>query len=137
MIRQSLRLAEALLANSDLDDEARVQQAFRTVLGRPATTSELNRAQFFLADYQNTAGELLAAAASSEDAAPADAAAPQMAVAAKPAGAAPAAGANPDDVDQSAAAIVDEVPQPDDAREAAWAGFVQVLYGSAEFRYLK
>jgi predicted protein tyrosine phosphatase len=48
-----------------------------------------------------------------------------------------AAVANPDDVEQTSAAIADDVPRPRDARQAAWAGLVQVLFGSAEFRYLQ
>ena len=50
---------------------------------------------------------------------------------------APPPPANPDEIDQTGEAVVEEVVRPRDARTAAWLGFVQALLGSAEFRYLK
>jgi len=49
----------------------------------------------------------------------------------------PAPPVNPDEVIQEDAPIVEEIIQPSNSRSAAWAGLVQALFGSAEFRYLK
>ncbi|HTN02883.1 MAG TPA: DUF1549 and DUF1553 domain-containing protein, partial [Planctomycetaceae bacterium] len=137
VLRQSFSLADTLLADASLDDDRRVQQAFRTILGRPATASELSRARFFLGDYQEAAGEVLAAVETNAESAPADASAPEALAAVPASNGGVAAVVNPDDVEQTSAAIADDVPRPRDARQAAWAGLVQVLFGSAEFRYLQ
>jgi hypothetical protein len=52
--RQSLTLAEQLLARAELDDAARVELAYRLVVGRSATTPEIERAKGYLADYEAT-----------------------------------------------------------------------------------
>ena len=44
---------------------------------------------------------------------------------------------NPDDFDPTGEPVVEDNITPKDARTAAWQSFVQALFGSAEFRYLR
>ena len=153
--RNSLTLAESLLGKPNIDDRSRIEQAYLATLGRSPGTSELERAQFYLADYEAQAATALAAefaqvarrdqqllAAAQQ---PADATQPANDTGSKPASGqslaaaqqATALLANPDDVDQTESAIKEETIQARDARTAAWASLVQALLGSGEFRYLR
>jgi hypothetical protein len=124
--RQSLNLAERLLARSDLEESARVDAAYRVALGRAATASEVERAQAYLAEYEAAAQDLPSA--------PPPPATPEpTAVAAAP----KAAPANPDEADQTDEPVAEEVILAPNPRVAAWGSFCQALLGSAEFRYLK
>jgi cytochrome c553 len=122
--RQSLALAERLLATKDASDEGRLQTAYRLVLGRAPTAREVQRGHAFLAEYESAYRAL-----------PLPPAQPQPAEPEKPKKPAEAP-ANPDEIDQTGERITEEVVRPKDARTAAWLAFVQVLFGSAEFRYL-
>jgi cytochrome c553 len=125
--KQSLALAERLLAKADVADAARVQEAYRLVLGRPATAAEVERVLRYLAEYESDVRPVLASAPS-----PVAAKAPE-----------PARGpkkpepANADEIDQTDEPVVEEVVRPKDARTAAWMSFTQALFGSAEFRFVK
>jgi hypothetical protein len=55
--QQSLALARRLLGRTDLDDARRINLAYRLTLGRPATSSEIDRVKGYLADYQAAAAE--------------------------------------------------------------------------------
>jgi hypothetical protein len=55
--QQSLVLARRLLGRTDLDDARRINLAYRLTLGRPATSSEIDRVKGYLADYQADAAE--------------------------------------------------------------------------------
>lgn len=156
-VRQNaLTLAETLLKQSDIDDRARIERTYVTLLGRTPSATEVDRAQFYLADYQTHAEQLLAADFAAEaqreqqaEAArnrPADAllaqnteqparkgTGPTLAAAQQAA----AQAVNPDDVEQSDAPIKEEVVQARDARTAAWASLVQALFGSGDFRYVR
>jgi cytochrome c553 len=128
---QALALAERLLANDHATDSSRIATAYRLTLGRVPTSTELARAESFLSGVEAVFGTGTLAAA----------VAPTQAeltpgAAAKPAPA-PAKPANPDEADQTGEAVVEEVVQPKDARTAAWLAFVQALFGSAEFRFLR
>ena len=52
-------------------------------------------------------------------------------------GGAPAVPANPDDVDRSGDEVKEAPVIPGSARTAAWMNFVQALYASAEFRFVR
>jgi hypothetical protein len=99
--RQSLALAERLLADGRATDAGRVREAYRRTLGRTPTEKEVGRARAYLAEYEGQARDWLAA---------------------NPAPKPPAG---------------EDAVRPKDARSAAWLSFVQALFGSAEFRYLK
>ena len=136
--RSALDLAERLLDDNGLNDEARVQWAYRWTTGRAASASEIARVQQFVADFEPLARELLAQT-------PAEAAAARPEVIAlrdEPSGNGAAATkkpmppANPDEVIAVDAPVSEEVVRPRDARTAAWAAFCQALFASAEFRNL-
>jgi hypothetical protein len=84
---QSDALSKSLLANQDLDNEGRVDLAYRTILSRSAAGSEVTRAANFI---QQTTEQLT-------------------------------------QLDGKA----------DEAKQHAWSGFCQALFGSAEFRYIE
>lgn len=151
--RNSLATAETLLADSNLDDRARIEAAYLKTLGRSPSPTEVQRTQFYLADYQAVASEALAAefaavqereaAALAEAQRPADASDPANKAVDKAGGGIAAAqqaaalAVNPDDVEQTEMAVAEEVVQPRDARTAAWASLVQALLGSGEFRFVR
>ncbi len=144
--RSSLALAQSLTSESGLNDQERVNQIYLLSLGRTPSTGETERALAYLTEFETLAAQELAdtfAAANAEK--PAEVA---VATSPEPAKATPelgtlgqaqstAAVANPDDIEQSTAAIPEEVVQPRNAREAAWASFIQAIYGSGEFQYLR
>jgi cytochrome c553 len=163
--RQSLALADRLLAKTEIDDKARIDAAYRLTLGRTPTSYEVARVEGYLADYEKSAAHQVASAptpakteaplafavASGSDAAESGGANPAIPAAAKmgdasnadtekaagPKGGKPAAPINPDEVIHEDAPVKEEAIVPANARAAAWASFCQALYGSAEFRYLK
>ncbi len=122
--RQSLALAERLL--KEKDDTARIQQAYRVTLGRKPSEKEASRALAFLSEYESTYGERVVVQPTKPKTDP-----PTKPNAPKP------PPANPDEIDQTGEPIVEGVIQPKDAHTAAWMAFVQALFGSAEFRYLR
>jgi hypothetical protein len=128
--RQALELSERLLADvSGTDETGRLQRAYRATLGRMPTSDEIERAGGFLAEFEAEARVVPSESESEPIAAPV-----VVARAETPADTAPPA--NPDDADQTAVAVVEEVVRADDPRTAAWMALVQALLGSAEFRYL-
>lgn len=136
--RQSLTLALDLLGHHDWNDEQRLQEASLRILGRPARPSEIERARYYLADYADMAAEVLADSfrTAAQAAPPADALAAVERPRNPAADAGLAAVANPDDVDQTEDAVVEESVVPPDPRAAAWASYLQALFGAAEFRYV-
>jgi hypothetical protein len=49
----------------------------------------------------------------------------------------PVGPANPDDVDRTPDVVKEDAVQPKSAKAAAWMNFVQALYASAEFRFVR
>ncbi|WP_165251017.1 DUF1549 domain-containing protein [Paludisphaera soli] len=127
--RESLKLAERLLARADLDDAARVDQAYRLTLGRSPTPAEADRGRDFLDGYEALAAAEPEPEAESEPT-------PAPAVAATDAKT-PAQVIDPDQVIPVDTPLREEVIRPSSPRAAAWAGFCQALIGSAEFRYVR
>lgn len=136
--RQSMAYAEALTTSADWDDSRRLQDAYQRILGRSATPSELDRAKFFLEDYAAAAAEVQAEAfaAANRPEPPADAQAAIDSLAPSKSAETPNPAANPDDVEQTTTVVAEEVIQARDPRTAAWASYLQALFGSGEFRYL-
>ncbi len=130
--KQSLALAERLLAASDLTDAQRIELAHRLIFGRVASSQEVERGAAYLVAYERAyESDLIAATAAGPTASlPADA------EAAVPKATGDAA-ANPDDIDRSDKAAKVEVLQPGSPKAAAWASFCQALIGSAEFRFVR
>jgi cytochrome c553 len=140
--RQSLQLAERLLADPKLGDDARVDLAYRITVGRSATPTEIERIKAYVADFETALPQrpdepsrkeeapkssLAVAKAENEATNPGNGNATKT----------PPPPVNPDEVIPVDAPVVEEVIQAKDARTAAWASVCQALFGSAEFRYLK
>ncbi|OWK34745.1 PSD1 and planctomycete cytochrome C domain-containing protein [Fimbriiglobus ruber] len=124
--QQSLALAEKLLKEKDADDVTRVQTAYRRALGRAPTAAEVDRARAFLGEYESVYRSQVATVVK-----------PVKTVKPEPAKPAAPPPDDPDQIDQTGEATAETVVQAKDARTAAWLGFVQALYGSAEFRIVK
>jgi hypothetical protein len=124
--RQALTLGERLLADKGAADADRVRTAYRLTLGRSPTEEEVQRARTYLAEYEAVAREALTFTPPKPKVVPAE----------QPKTPKPPP-ANPDEIDQTGEPVVEDVLRPKDAQSAAWLSFVQALFGSAEFRYLK
>ncbi len=123
--KQSLAMADRLLADGDAADADRVRTAYRLTLGREPGEKEVGRALAFLTEYAAGYREPPAAVGAEK---PKTTAGPK-----KPA----EPPANPDEIDQTGEPVADEVVRPKDGRSAAWLALAQALYGSAEFRYVR
>ena len=123
--RQSLALGERLLADKNATEVGRIREAYRRALGRLPTDTEVERARVYLTEYEAEARDWLASNPPPK---------PKVVAPRKPKVPQPA---NPDEIDQTGEPVADDIVWPKDARSAAWLSFVQALFGSAEFRYLK
>jgi cytochrome c553 len=140
--KQSLALAERLLAKGEMDDAGRTKLAYRLIFGREPTTHELERGSAFLAAYEGAfKEELVAKEAAKLPTAPQVGAVPSgentaesTTDANKPK---PVVPVNPDDIDRSEGDAKEEKVEVKDPKAAAWASLCQALLGTAEFRYLK
>ena len=138
--RSSLAFAESLLARTELDDRARVERAFLVAFGRTPTSAEVERTLQYLVEYEALAGELLqaefAAVGQREQEArqkEADSTSPVATAALDES----AKVAKPADVKPTEAPAKEELIQARDARTAAWSSFVQALFATGEFRYVR
>lgn len=124
--KQSLALAEQLSAIEG-DDSKRIEQAYLRALNRRPSRSEADRAARFLAEFEQSSPEIASAVIQVA----------HLTEKRSPAKTEEDAAANPDDVPRG-----DDVPQEEpvlarDTRAAAWMSFVQALYASAEFRFVR
>lgn len=120
--RQSLNLAERVLKLDEKDD-ARIASAYRLILGRAPTDKEIERAKAFLGEYES---------AYRADPPPA----PKVVPKPKDKGPKPVPD-NPDEIDQTGESVQVEIVHAKDPKSAAWMAFVQVLFASAEFRFVR
>ena len=129
--QQSLAFAERQLAGGERPDAERIRQIYLSVLGRPATEAEVARSAQFLTDYASSwrdegiASQL--AAASPEQAESETGGATAVAGQAK----------NPDDVSRTPEMPREAPVKPKSAQASAWMNFIQALYASAEFRFVR
>jgi hypothetical protein len=119
---QSLFLADKLLAEKGQTQERLLSEAYQRVLCRPPSKKEEARDLKFLEKYEATFKNLPPAQSSVAQVAKKEAS--HMAL------------SGDDGIDHMEEPIVEPV-RPKDAREAAWMGFVQSLYASAEFQFVR
>ncbi len=140
--RNSLALADLLLGEN-LPSEERLAKAYRLVLGREPNGPEIIRAQAYLAQFGPEEFAQLTSRSVTEAKAPPTAVAQADIAAAAAQGGTQAGGAqavaipNPDDPVPGDDAVKEEVVTPKSVEAAALASFIQALFGSAEFRYLR
>jgi mono/diheme cytochrome c family protein len=123
--KQALTLAEQLTNDKQTKDAARVRQAYRLILGREPSVTETKRATIFLSDYSSTypveapSADLETATlnrTTKKDLLPP---------------------ANVDESLQVDVPVAEEVVLPKDTRTASWLAFIQALFATAEFRYVR
>ena len=141
---QSLILANTLLTDKHESDERRVRSAFERILNRQPSKPEVQRVKGFLTRYAATwskgksansaPGQVkqvsLATERTSDRSTPTDVTS----------GIVRSDSLGQDDPDDTSKQFADETPPqvlPKSAEEAAWAAFLQSLYGSAEFQFVR
>jgi len=117
--KQSLVLAERLLAGRGPSDASRIQGAYKLALGRTPSSLELERARKFLADFERSYQPPPGGTREPEPAPPS------------------AAPLDADDMDRTEYIARELVVEAGGARTAAWMSLVQALYASAEFRFVR
>ncbi|HSJ01560.1 MAG: DUF1553 domain-containing protein, partial [Verrucomicrobium sp.] len=130
------------LAGKAAEDDRRtagdwVRQVYLLILGRTPSDEEIARAEQFLAEYEAAYREgepdapVLAQASVTDN---------QDTTTTNDSGASvkpPVVPENPDNVDRSDQAVVEEAIVPATPKAAAWQNLVQALYASAEFRFVR
>lgn len=142
--RHSLNLSRNLLDQSGGDDAARVNQAYRLVLGRHATPEETARGVEYLRSFEEAAaasGGFDRQLVSTTATAGSGAVGAAGSVSSTPASSGPVGDdeqpPDPDQIIHSDAPVKAEALGPIDSRTAAWMSFCQALFGTVECRYLK
>jgi hypothetical protein len=138
---QSLLLAQRLLSDKRGSDPDRIRAAFERVLGREPGKPEAERVKSFLAKYEGTwaSGHAPKARLVTTSLAIGAGTASESAMDVT-AGIVRSDSLGQDDPDDTSKQFADETPPlvvPNNARQAAWAAFVQSLYGSAEFQFAR
>jgi len=131
---QALHLAQDLLRQKQLTEAQRIRQSYERVAGRNATPQEVARIKTFLAHYQAQWAALHPVPPRPVDVA---ATLPSSDITA---GIVRSDSLNQDDeVEDAKAENSGGYPrlEPGSAAEAAWAAFIQSLYGSAEFQFIR
>lgn len=146
--KESLAFADRLLAEPSKSERQRIKRAYQLALGRPPSSAELSRTEEFLGDFETTyervsaTDPIVEAAKTSEvDLKPKRDATAGPAVETKPAGAAaaavPAVPVNPDDMPRPTEVAKEDTIRAGTPKAAAWAAFIQAIYASAEFRFVR
>lgn len=125
--QQSLALAERLLSENHRNAANRIRVAYQLTLNRAPNKLEVARAKKFLVEYEASYRSL-------PQAEPSATGEPALAKSSK--------ALLPDlPVDQnderSSAVVSEENVQPNSSKTAAWMSFVQALYASVEFRFVR
>ena len=132
--RESLTFAGRLLAEKDESDTERIRQAYRIIVDRPPDSREISRAKKFIAQYESAYPKVAPIGLTAVEK-------PAVTMADKDNGTEgktkPVAPVNPDDIDSSDVAVVEDVVQPRTPQAAAWMSFTRSLYASAEFRFVR
>jgi hypothetical protein len=130
--QQSLALAEQTLANLTRSREDSIKLLFERVLNRPPLTHEVAQAIQYIDEFETNYEDnhiVLASLDTSGSETVSDDSSSVDVV--------PVVPANPDDVDRTEATLKEDAVQPATATAAAWMSFVQALFASAEFRFVR
>ena len=126
---QALALSERLRATIAVD-HARIEEAYRQVLGRDPSPEELDTARAFLSDFAvaseslgHSGSQLAAAAGTSASVSANDTQEEELVL-------------DPDQISQEGVPLEDEIVLAADDVGSAWFAFTQALFASAEFLYL-
>ena len=123
---QSLAFAERLLSSESLEKNSdRIQKAYELTLGRKPTPLEIDRAETFLAEFEKLYPQVAESVSIDE--------AQKKGLAIKDR----VDQADQTDTERNAQVVLDEKIHPQNAQQAAWLNFLQALYASAEFRFVR
>ncbi len=128
----SLKLAENLASQKTWDDEDAIQRAYLLTLSRPPTSKEIRLARNYLTEYANLYREQK----------PIDPVTTMPVACANGLGNATGAYSappvtNPDDIGRNSETTAEEAIRAKSAEEDARASFIQALFASAEFRFVR
>ena len=129
--KQSLTFAQKVVNDPDRFDSEWIKRAYFLALGRAPTDREAARAEQFLTNYAGDTRRLEPIVVTVANSKPASAATDETADADV------AVAVNPDDVDREPQNAPEESIAPRSVKEAAWMHFIQALYASAEFRFVR
>ncbi|WP_245817982.1 DUF1549 domain-containing protein [Granulicella rosea] len=133
--QQSRLLADRLLANRQSSDAGRIREAYQRVLGHAPTAQDTARVNAFLARYSATWGKAHPASTAPSQAHIALTGTTKTSITD---GIIREDGlAQDDSVETAIKESGNTLPLPQSAREAAWTAFVQSLYGSAAFQFVR
>ncbi len=129
--QQALAFAERLLSAPGFSERSAIDEVYLRALGRKPSADEVERASRFVSEYtaayqggEPVTGAVVAADTATDDSGEAATAAQTIPV-------------NPDDVDRTDAVSGDEVVNAKTPQAAAWLSFIQSVYASAEFRFVR
>jgi mono/diheme cytochrome c family protein len=125
---QSLYLADSLLAGSHQSDTTRIRRAYELILSRDPSPQETKKVQAFLSRYKDSYSKSHLTASSS----PA-----HLVQASDPPSDITAGIVRADDEADTPKNTPEPAIQPENSKQAAWASFVQSLYASAEFEFVR
>jgi hypothetical protein len=126
---QSIYLADSLLAAPHQSDGARIRKAYELILSRDPSPQETKKIEAFLRRYKNSYGKLHLANATSSQAQVMQAGDPPLDIT--------AGIIRADDEADPPKETAEPTVQPENSKQAAWASFVQSLYASAEFEFVR
>ena len=139
---QSLFLASELLRDKRITETQQIRSAFERIVARDPSPAEIAKVKLFLGRYSKTWQGAQPNNEASSKATLANVSG--TAQGRKPSdmtdGVFRSDNLSQDDPDDTSKQFADETPVlvvPDSARQAAWAAFVQSLYGSAEFQFVR
>jgi hypothetical protein len=134
--QQSAKLADSLLANRSQSDTERIRQTYERVVGHSPTPQDTARVKAFLARYADTWSKSHPVATTPGTAHLALVGSQDSSITK---GIVRSDGLAQDDAVENANEKQDDSPVslPDTAKQAAWAAFVQSLYGSAAFQFVR
>jgi hypothetical protein len=125
---QSLYLANRLLAEPAISNAERIRQAYELIFSRDPSPQEVVKIRVFLSRYETSYGKFHVAASSGN---------PYLTQVSDPASDITTSVIRADDEADMPQASVEKPLEPENAKEAAWACFVQSLYASAEFEFVR
>jgi hypothetical protein len=125
---QSLYLADSLLASRHQSDAERIRRAYELVLSRDPSPQESKKIRTFLARYKDSYSKLHETADSNQ---------PHLVNTSDPPSDITAGISRADDEGDPPKQTIERAIQPENPKQAAWASFVQSLYASAEFEFVR
>lgn len=134
---QSLNFASSLLSSSHLSDARRIRTAYERVLSREPSAQDAARAKAFLIRYATAWSKAHPNSPTPMRAHAITISSTTTSITAGIMRSDNLGQDDPDDTSKQSAETAPPIPSPENPKEAAWAAFVQSLFGSAEFQFAR